>query len=125
MLVLWGGTMGFTLLLTRFRLTSDDASVWDQVVVRGVALFTVTVAMWSLGSLAGRIASVPDPTWLVPYLWLAAALPLLAPPVKSNGATLVSSEKWIYVSLFMTAVGGFVLAAVTIVEVFSGGVTLQ
>ena len=117
--------MGFTLLLTRFRLTSGDASVMDQLVVRGTALFTVTIIMWSLASLVGRIAAVADPAGLVPYLWLVAAVPLLAPPVKSNRATLVSSEQLIYISLVLAAAGGFVLAAVTIARVFAGGVELR
>ena len=117
--------MGFTLLLTRFRLTSGDASVTDQLVVRGTALFTVTIIMWSLASLVGRIAAVADPAGLVPYLWLVAAVPLLAPPVKSNRATLVSSEQLIYLSLVLAAAGGFVLAAVTIARVFASGVELR
>ncbi len=117
--------MGFTLLLTRFRLTSGDATMTDQLVVRGTALVTVTLAMWSLASLVGRILAVTDPAGLVPYLWVIAAAPLLAPPFKSNGNTLVSSEQLIYISLVLTAAGGFVLAAVTIARVFAGGVELQ
>ena len=50
--------------------------------MRGVALLTVTLAMWSLASLAGRIMAITNPANLVPYLWLIAAVPLLAPPVK-------------------------------------------
>lgn len=123
--VLWGGTMGFTLMLARFRLTSGDATLWDQAIVRGVALFTVSVAMWSLATLAGRVAVISNPAGLVPYLWLLAAVPLLAPPVRSNGSTLVSSEHWVYVSLFLTGVSGFVLAAVLMARVIAGGVELQ
>lgn len=117
--------MGFTLLLARFRLTSGDASAWDHIVVRGAALFTVTVAMWSLASLAGRIAAVSNPAGLVPLLWLVAAAPLLAPPVRSNGTTLVSSEHLVYISLALTGAGGFVLAAIIMVRVIAAGVTLQ
>ena len=125
MVVLWGGTMGFTLLLTRFRLTSGDATVMDHLVVRGTALVTVTLAMWSLASLMGRILAVTDPAALVPYLWVIAAVPLLAPQFKSNGNTLVSSEQLIYLSIVLTAAGSFVLAAVMVVRVFAGGVELQ
>ena len=125
LVMLWGGTMGFTLLMTRFRLTSGDASVWDQLTVRGVALLSVTVAMWTLSALASRVAAVPDASNIVPFLWLAAAAPLLAPPVKSNGATLVTSEQWIYVSVCLTAAGGFVLALATMARVVLGGVTFQ
>ena len=125
MVVLWGGTMGFTLLLTRFRLTPGDASVMDHLVVRGTALVTVTLAMWSLASLMGRILVLTDPAALVPYLWVIAAVPLLAPQFKSNGNTLVSSEQLIYLSFVLTAAGSFVLAAVMVVRVFAGGVELQ
>ena len=125
MVVLWGGTMGFTLLLTRFRLTSGDATVMDHLVVRGTALVTVTLAMWSLASLMGRILVLTDPAALVPYLWVIAAVPLLAPQFKSNGNTLVSSEQLIYLSFVLTAAGSFVLAAVMVVRVFAGGVELQ
>ncbi len=125
LIVLWGGTMGATLLLTRFRLTSGDATLADQLTVRGVALLSVTIAMWSLASIAGRVQAVPDASHIVPYLWLAAAAPLFVPPVKSNGVTLVTSEKWVYVSVVLTATGGFVLAMVTMARVLSGGVTLQ
>ena len=126
-IVLWGSTMGATLLLTRFRLTSGDATLWDQALVRGLALLTVTLAMWSLASLAGRVMAIENPANLVPYLWLTAAVPLLAPPLKSrnNGATLVSSEHWIYLSLLLTGAGGFVLAAVIMARVIAGGVELQ
>ncbi|MCY4625639.1 MAG: hypothetical protein OXC99_11660 [Chloroflexi bacterium] len=123
--VLWGGTMGFTLLLARFRLTAGTATFRDQAMVRGAALLTVTLAMWSLASLAGRIAAIENPSHLVPYLWLVAAVPLLGPPLKSNGTTVISSEQWVYASLLLAAAGGFVLAAVIIVRVFSGGVELQ
>lgn len=125
LVVLWGGAMGATLLLARFRLTSDAATLRDQLTVRGVAFLSVTIAMWSLASIAGRVQAVPDATGIVPYLWLAAAAPLLAPPVRSNGVTVVSSEKLVYTSMVLTAAGGFVLALVTLVRVFSGGVTLQ
>ena len=53
--------MGFTLLLTRFRLTPGDATVMDHLVVRGTALVTVTLAMWSLASLMGRIPRLDRP----------------------------------------------------------------
>ena len=126
-IVLWGGTMGATLLLTRFRLTSGDATLWDHTLVRGMALVTVTLAMWSLASLAGRVMAIENPANLVPYLWLTAAVPLLAPPLRSrnNGSTLVSSEHWIYLSLLLTGVGGFVLAAVIMARVVAGGVEFQ
>ena len=126
-IVLWGGTMGATLLLTRFRLASGDATFLDQALVRGAALLTVTLAMWSLATLAGRIMAITNPANLVPYLWLIAAVPLLAPPLKrrNRGAPLVSSEHWVYLSLLLTGAGGFALAAVIMARVIAGGVELQ
>ena len=123
--VLWAGTMGATLLLARFRLASGQASVWDHVMVRGAALLTVTIAMWTLASLAGRIMAITSPAGLVPYLWLVAAVPLAAPPLRNNGATLISSEHWVYLSMLLTGLGGFVLAAVIMARVIAGGVELQ
>ena len=113
---IWGGTMGFTLLVTRFRLTPGDASIWDQLIVRVVALFSASAAMGTLGLVVSRVSATPDTSELVPFLWLAAVIPLLAPPVKSNGVTLVSSENWIYTSVALTAVGGFILAIATLVR---------
>ena len=123
--VLWAGTMGATLLLARFRLGSGEASVWDHVIVRVAALLTVSIAMWTLASLAGRVMAITSPAGMVPYLWLVAAVPLAAPPLRNNGATLISSEHWVYLSLLLTALGGFVLAAVIMARVISGGVELQ
>ena len=123
--VLWAGTMGGTLLLARFRLASGRASAWDHALVRGAALLTVTIAMWTLASLAGRIMAITSPAGLVPYLWLAAAAPLAAPPLRNRGATLISSEHCVYLSLALTGLGGFVLAAVIMARVVAGGVELQ
>ena len=123
--VLWAGTMGATLLLARFRLASGQASAWDHVMVRGAALLTVTIAMWTLASLAGRIMAITSPAGLVPYLWLVAAVPLAAPPLRNNGSTLISSEHWVYLSMLLTGLGGFVLAAVIMARVIAGGVELQ
>ena len=114
--LIWGGTMGFTLLVTRSRLTSGDVSIWDQLIVRVVALFSVSAAMGTLGLVVTQVSATPDTAAIVPFLWLAAVIPLVAPPVKSNGVTLVSSENWIYTSVALTAAGGFILAVATLVR---------
>ena len=118
---IWGGSMGFTLLMTRTRLAPGDASLGDQLVVRFVAFFSVSIAMLTLGLVSGRTAAAADTTGLVPYLWLAAVAPLLIPSIKSNGASLISAEMLIYTSVLLSAAGGFILAIATLVRLIMNG----
>jgi hypothetical protein len=118
---IWGGSMGFTLLITRFRLAPGDASIGDQLIVRFVAFFSVTIAMFTLGVVSGRTSVAAETTGLVPYLWGIAVIPLLIPSLKSRGVSLFSSERLIYTSVSLSAVGGVVLAMATLVQLIRNG----
>ena len=118
---IWGGSMGFTLLITRFRLAPGDASIGDQLIVRFVAFFSVTIAMFTLGVVSGRTSEAAETTGLVPYLWGIAVIPLLIPSLKSRGVSLFSSERLIYTSVSLSAVGGVGLAMATLVQLIRNG----
>ena len=118
---IWGGSMGFTLMVTRFRLAPGDASLGDQLIVRFVAFFSVTIAMFTLGVVSGRTSEAAETTGLVPYLWGVAVIPLLIPSLKSRGISLLSSEKLIYTSVSLSAAGGFILAIATLVQLIRNG----
>ena len=113
--------MGFTLLVTRFRLAPGDATLGDQLIVRFVAFFSVTIAMFTLGVVSGRTSEAAETTGLVPYLWAVAVIPLLIPSLKSRGISLFSSEKLIYTSVSLSAAGGFILAIATLVQLIRNG----
>ena len=118
---IWGGSMGVTLMMARTRLAPGDATLGDHLVVRFVAFFSVTIAMFTLGVVSGRSATAAETTALVPYLWGIAVIPLLIPSVKSRGISLFSSEKLIYTSVSLSAAGGFILAIATLVQLIRNG----
>ena len=119
--IIWGGSMGFTLLITRSRLAPGDASIGDHLLVRFVALFSVSIAMFTLGVVAARTSAAANTAGIVPFLWVAAVIPLLIPQVKSRGVALISSERLIYTSVILSAAGGFILAIATLVRLIMNG----
>lgn len=121
---IWGGSMGLTLLMTRSRLSLDNISIFDHLIVRFVAFLSVSIAMLTLGAVSGRTAAASETTGIVPYLWFIAVIPLIVPPVKRNGVHLISSEKLIYGSVFLSATGGFALAIATLVQLIRNATTL-
>jgi|GEM_PF-5598043 hypothetical protein len=111
---IWGGSMGVTLLMAKSRLAPGDASLADQLIVRFVAFVAVSIAMLTLGLVSGRTIAADDTTALVPYLWLAAVVPLVIPSLKKR----LPSEKLIYTSVLLSAAGGFILAMATLLSLF-------
>lgn len=109
---IWGGSMGVTMMMAKSRLAPGDASLGDQLIVRTVAFFSVSIAMLTLGLVSGRTAAADDTTALVPYLWLAAVAPLVIPSLKRG----LPSEKLIYTSVLLSAAGGVILAVATMVS---------
>ena len=121
---IWGGSMGLTLLMTRSRLSLDNISIFDHLIVRFVAFLSVSIAMLTLGAVSGRTAAASETTGIVPYLWFIAVIPLIVPPVKRNGVHLISSEKLIYGSVLLSATGVFALAIATLVQLIRNATTL-
>jgi len=123
--LIWGGSMGITLLMTRNRLSLDNVSIFDQLIVRAVAFLSVSIAMLTLGAVSGRTAAASETTGMVPYLWFIALIPLFIPPVKRNGVYIISSEKLLYSSVLLSATGGFTLAIATLVQLIRNVTTLM
>jgi len=123
--LIWGGSMGITLLMTRNRLSLDNVSMFDQLIVRVVAFLCVSIAMLTLGAVSGRTAAASETTGMVPYLWFIALIPLIVPPVKRNGVYIISSEKLLYSSVLLSATGGFTLAIATMVQLIKNATTLM
>ena len=117
--------MGITLLMTRNRLSLDNVSIFDQLIVRAVAFLSVSIAMLTLGAVSGRTAAASETTGMVPYLWFIALIPLFIPPVKRNGVYIISSEKLLYSSVLLSATGGFTLAIATLVQLIRNVTTLM
>jgi len=109
---IWGGSMGVTLMMAKSRLAPGEASLGDQLIVRVVAFFSVSIAMLTLGLVSGRTAIAEDTTALVPYLWLVAVSPLIIPSLKRK----LPSERLIYASVLLSAAGGVALAMATLVS---------
>jgi hypothetical protein len=109
---IWGGSMGVTMMMAKSRLAPGSASLGDQLIVRSVAFFAVSIAMLTLGLVSGRTAAADGTTSLVPYLWLAAVAPLVIPSLKRR----LPSEKLIYTSVLLSAAGGVILAMATLLS---------
>jgi hypothetical protein len=109
---IWGGSMGVTMMMAKSRLAPGDATLADQLIVRFVAFVAVSIAMLTLGLVSGRTIAADDTTRLVPYLWLAAVVPLVIPSLKKR----LPSEKLIYTSVLLSAAGGFILAMATLLS---------
>ena len=113
---IWGGTMGGTLVLARFRLASGDASLWDHLLVRAVALLAVSISMLTMGLVVSRTSATANNADIVPFLWLATVIPLVIPAVRWQGITRIPSEHWVYTSVVLSAAAGFILAMTTLVR---------
>lgn len=110
LLVVWTVAIGTTLLVARSRLGRGGASLGNELLARGVALLSATVALGALGLMGSLFTASTDVLRLVPFLWLVAAAPLLVPPLGWRGAPRVSSMGLIMTSVVLSAAGAPVLA---------------
>ncbi len=110
LLVLWTVTVGTTLLVARNRIGRAGASLGNELLARGVALVSASVALGALGLAGSLFTASTDVLRLVPFLWLAAAAPLVVPPLAWRGALRVSSMGLILTSVMLSAAGAPVLA---------------
>ena len=110
LLVLWTVTVGTTLLVARSCLAPGGASLGNELLARGVALVSASVALGALGLAGSLFTASTDVLRLVPFLWLLAAAPLAVPPLAWGGAPRVSSMGLIMTSVALSAAGAPVLA---------------
>ena len=111
MLGMWLASVGSALVVARFRLSSQNPTLRDELLARGVAFLAVTFALsgFSLASIAFTTTSLVIVVALPG--WALSVLPLLAPPIRrSTGGLLVSSETWVYVSVGLSVATGLAMA---------------
>ena len=111
MLGMWLASVGSALVVARFRLSSQNPTLRDELLARGVAFLAVTFALsgFSLASIAFTTTSLVIVVALPG--WALTVLPLLAPPIRrSTGGLLVSSETWVYVSVGLSVATGLAMA---------------
>ena len=111
MLGMWLASVGSALVVARFRLSSQNPTLRDELLARGVAFLAVTFALsgFSLASIVFTTTSLVIVVALPG--WALTVLPLLAPPIRrSTGGLLVSSETWVYVSVGLSVATGLAMA---------------
>ncbi len=111
MLGMWLASVGSALVVARFRLSSQNPTLRDELLARGVAFLAVTFALsgFSLASIAFTTTTLVIVVALPG--WALTVLPLLAPPIRrSTGGLLVSSETWVYVSVGLSVATGLAMA---------------
>ena len=111
MLGMWLASVGSALVVARFRLSSQNPTLRDELLARGVAFLAVTFALsgFSLASIAFTTTSLVIVVALPG--WALTVLPLLAPPIRrSTGGLLISSETWVYVSVGLSVATGLAMA---------------
>ena len=121
-LVLWGVTVGTAMLVARDRLDSPSASLWDELLARGVAFVAASLALLGFGLAASVASTTIHVLIIVPPIWALSVLPLFLPSLRrADGAILVSSQSWIVVSVGVTILGGMSIALFLLVRLILTG----
>jgi drug/metabolite transporter (DMT)-like permease len=117
LLGLWAITMGAALIVARDRLTSEHASLRDELLARGVAFLAASLGIFSFSLAATLITTSLFVFSIALPAWLLSVLPLFLPPLRRrDGRLRVSSETWVRVSVGMSVAGGVAVALFVLVR---------
>ena len=107
----WIFSVGITLFIARDRLDTPDTGFKDELLARSVAFCSATASLVGFGLLATVVTSSPHFLIVIPLVWTLSVLPLFLPPIRrEDHSPIISSSKWVSISVAITILGGFFMS---------------